>query len=112
MVVSGPEVRDAFMPRALPATCFGPADRVSGGYVVYRDGKLKVNFNVQTADLTAEEIVYVKGNMVEWAPPYVLQDPPADESWDAAKVDLKPRKQKFNGQNLLLRLFLPRCNLK
>ena len=36
MVVLDPEPRDSFAPRSLPATIFGPSERVSGAYVVYQ----------------------------------------------------------------------------
>ena len=47
MVVLDPEPRDCFAPRSLPATIFGPSERVSGAYVVYQQGNLKDAMNVQ-----------------------------------------------------------------
>ena len=41
MVIVDPALRNAFLPRSLPATVFGPSDRVSGAYVVFQNGKLK-----------------------------------------------------------------------
>merc|ERR1712002_975622 len=36
MQVQDPPERNAFLPRSLPATIFGPADKVSGGYLAYQ----------------------------------------------------------------------------
>ena len=47
MVIVDPAPRNAFLPRSLPATVFGPSDRVSGAYVVFQNGKLKDAVNVQ-----------------------------------------------------------------
>ena len=94
MVVLDPEPRNSFVPRSLPATVFGPSERVSGAYVVYQDGKLRDAVNVQSTDLTPEEVVYVKGHLSEWTPPEAPQKPPASEEWDATQVDIGERVRR------------------
>ena len=52
MVVEDPPTQDAFMPRSMPATVFGPSATVPGGYLIYQRGKLRDVVNVQTAPRT------------------------------------------------------------
>ena len=47
MVVQDPPERNAFMPRSLPCTVFGPSDEVSGGYYIYQQGRVKQAVNVK-----------------------------------------------------------------
>ena len=104
MVVLDPEPRDCFAPRSLPATIFGPSERVSGAYVVYQQGKLKDAVNVQATDLTPQELVYVKAQLQNWDCPEAPQKPPSSDLWDASKVDISvPREQghQLRGDRLL-----------
>ena len=104
MVVLDPEPRDSFAPRSLPATIFGPSERVSGAYVVYQQGKLKDAVNVQATDLTPQELVYVKAQLQNWDCPEAPQKPPSSDLWDASKVDISvPGEQghQLRGDRLL-----------
>ena len=104
MVVLDPEPRDCFAPRSVPATIFGPSERVSGAYVVYQQGKLKDAVNVQATDLTPQELVYVKAQLQNWDCPEAPQKPPSSDLWDASKVDISvPGKQghQLRGDRLL-----------
>ena len=94
MVVLDPEPRDSFAPRSLPATIFGPSERVSGAYVVYQQGKLKDAVNVQATDLTPQELVYVKAQLQNWDCPEAPQKPPSSDLWDASKVDISAPRGK------------------
>ena len=64
MVVQDPPPRNAFAPRSLPATVFGPSDRVPGGMVIYQAGKLKEVRNFLVSDMLAEELTFVKTRLV------------------------------------------------
>ena len=86
MVVTDPVDRNAFKPRALPATVFGPSERVTGGYIVYKDGSLREVANVSTTDLSPEELVYVRGHIKEWDTPEAPMRPPSPETWDATVI--------------------------
>ena len=104
MVVLDPEPRDSFAPRSLPATIFGPSERVSGAYVVYQQGKLKDAVNVQATDLTPQELVYVKAQLQNWDCPEAPQKPPASDLWDASKVDISVSREQghqLRGDRLL-----------
>ena len=94
MVVLDPEPRDSFAPRSMPATIFGPSERVSGAYVVYQQGKLKDAVNVQATDLTPQELVYVKAQLKNWDCPEAPQKPPSSDLWDASKVDISAPRGK------------------
>ena len=60
MGVKDPVPRNAFVPRALPATAFGPSERVPGGMIVFQDGRLKEVVNLQPSELGAEEISFFR----------------------------------------------------
>ena len=47
MLVKDPPERNAFLPRSLPCTLFGPADEVSGGYYAYHYGVVRQATNVK-----------------------------------------------------------------
>ena len=87
MVVKGPPARNAFMPRSMPATILGASERVPGGLIVFQDGALKEQVNVQTTSLEPEEIVWVKAHLRDFDHPIAPMDPPAVEAWDPKDVD-------------------------
>ena len=84
MAVRDPPYRDAFSVRAHPATVFGPSELVPGGYVVYRDGKLRDLTNLSATTLNAHDLVWVKDNIDSWSEPVGFQDPMPAEAYDAA----------------------------
>lgn len=86
MVVIDLVPRNAFVPRATPATVFGPSLRVPGGYVVYHQGRLREVVNLQVSEMTAEEVAVVKATMGDHEPPFALARPPTSEDWDARKL--------------------------
>ena len=83
MVVKDPVPRSAFVPGALPGTVFGPSERVSGGMVVFQDGRLKEVVNLQISELNAEEITFVKARMDDWGIPVAPSKPPTSTDWHA-----------------------------
>ena len=104
MVVKDPVPRNAFVPRSLPATVFGPSERVPGGMVVYQDGRLKEVVSLQVSELNAEELVFVKGRMDDWGTPIAPCVPPASDDWDATRVSpnaADSSRMPFDGQQLL-----------
>ena len=46
MHVQDPPERNSFLPRSLPATIFGPAEKVPGGYYAFQRGVIKEAVNV------------------------------------------------------------------
>ena len=86
MLVNDPPDRNAFMPRSVPATIFGPGDRVSGGYYAYQRGCVREVQNVRWSKLAPEELAYVKGHIAEWTPPDAPCKAPATDTWNAAEV--------------------------
>ena len=100
--VTDPTPRNAFLPRALPATLFCPSHRVPGGYIVFQNGHLREIVNVQHADLEPEDILFVKAHMHEWQEPVRPCDPPARVSWDAKLMDKKATDiEKVNPNQLV-----------
>ena len=116
MVVRDPPDRNAFTPRSMPATVFGPAERVSGGYVVYQEGRLREVANITSTNLASEEIVYIKGHLHEWDSPAAPMQPPLPQTYDPALIgdpsqavqgmpdrddrDEGPRKEEKPAENL------------
>ena len=82
MLVSDPTPRNAFLPRSLPCTIFCPSSRVPQGYLLYQAGRVKEAANVVHADLTPDELAYVKMHVLDWAPPAGPLSPPAPGTWD------------------------------
>ena len=76
MVVQDPTPRNAFAPRSLPATVFGPSDRIPGGMVVYQAGKLKEVRNFFASDMLAEELTFVKAHIKDFDTPIAPCDLP------------------------------------
>ena len=94
MSVVDPKPRNAFVPRSLPGTVFGPSSRVPGGYHVYQDGYLKELVNLQASDLDAEDIAFVKGHLHEWDTPISPLVPPETDSWDPRAVPQPQRRRR------------------
>ena len=69
MLVKDPKPRNAFVPRAEPATVFGPSASVPTGYWTYQRGLVKCRTNLQTQGLKQEELTWVKINMSSWDTP-------------------------------------------
>ena len=92
MHVHDPPERNSFLPRSLPATIFGPAEKVPGGYYAFQRGVIKEAVNVKWAPLCAEELAYVKASVGNWAEPDAPCKPADDDTWNAAALtgDTKP----------------------
>ena len=103
MIAMDPPSRNAFMPRALPATVFGPAQGVPGGMIVIQDNKLKEVVNIQSSELDAKEIAYAKLHMREWGQPFAPTEPPTGTDWDASKAEEAQNKDpgELYGQDLM-----------
>ena len=63
MVVRDPAPRNAFVPRAMPATVMGASERVPNGIIVFQDGALREQVNVQATALEPEELTWVKAHL-------------------------------------------------
>ena len=86
MVNVDPQPRNAFLPRSLPATIFGPCDNVPPGYWVYQNGRMAAKVNVQTAGLSEEELIVVKAMWDDLETPLAPLPPPDASLFDAAAV--------------------------
>ena len=84
MIITDPPPRDAFNPRSLPASVFGPSEQVPGAYVCYIDGKLVDKINVKPINMEAHELEFVKAHLEEWTEPAGVLAPAEDSAWDAA----------------------------
>ena len=86
MCVRDPPPRNAFLPRSMPGTAFGPSTRVPGGLIIYKDGKLQEVTNFQPSALDAEQSRCVKLHLKEWDTPVAPAEPPTTEGWDARRA--------------------------
>ena len=103
MCVKDPAPRNAFLPRSMPGTAFGPSTRVPGGLVVFQDGKLQELTIFQPSALTTEELRFAKLHLKNWDTPVAPAAPPTTEDWDARRA---PQPQEddqavFSGNQLL-----------
>ena len=86
MLVRDPVPRNAFLPRAEPATIFGPSSSVPGGFWCYQHGEIKCKTNLAVQGLTEEDIRWVKCNMDNWSPPDCPLPVPEPQKYDAASL--------------------------
>ena len=86
MIVRDPAPRNAFLPRAEPATIFGPSSSVGGGFWVYQHGVVKVKTNIAVQGPEEEDLTWVKTNMKNWDPPDCPLPLPEPEKYDAASL--------------------------
>ena len=47
-----PPPQNAFMPRGLPGTIFGPAENIPDGYWIYQGGKTMARVNIKLSGAT------------------------------------------------------------
>ena len=83
MVTVDPTPRNAFLPRSLPATLFGPCDDVPHGYWVYQGGRVMAKANVQSAGLSEDELAVVKATWEDLETPLAPLPPPDAALYDA-----------------------------
>ena len=69
MVVKDPPPRSAFMPRAEPATIFGPCEFISGASWTYQHGLVKASTNIQPQGMSDDDITWIKTNLSSWDTP-------------------------------------------
>ena len=86
MVNIDPVPRDAFMPRSLPATVFGPSEGVPGGCWVYQAGRIVAKCNVKVQGLTEAELTVVRATWSEYEPPIAPLPAPDSHLYDATDV--------------------------
>ena len=86
MLVKDPPERNAFLPRSLPCTLFGPADEVSGGYYAYHYGVVRQATNVKWSPLKLEELSYIKAHIGNWGVPEAPCQPLPSSSWNAGEI--------------------------
>ena len=89
MCVRDPTPRNAFLPRSLPGTAFGPSTRVPGGLVIYHDNRLKEVVNFQPSAVEAEDLRFIKMNIKNWETPVAPAAPPPTADWDACRAPLQ-----------------------
>lgn len=94
MVVQDPKSKNAFVPRSLPATVFGPSQSVPGGYIVFQAGRLKEVVNLVASDLGPEELTNVKAHFENWEDPHGSTILPSAATWDATVVE-EPRPEQL-----------------
>ena len=86
MLVKDPKPKNAFVPRAEPATVFGPSASVPTGYWTYQRGLVKCRTNLQTQGLNQEELTWVKINMSNWDTPDAPMPLPEPALYDARSI--------------------------
>ena len=86
MVVKSPAPRNAFMPRAEPATMFGPCDHISGASWTYQHGQLKARTNMQPQGMSDDDLHWVKVNVSAWDPPDAPLPVPTAQLYDATTL--------------------------
>ena len=86
MVVKDPPPRNAFMPRAEPATIFGPCDHVSGAMWTYQHGQTKARTNIQPQGLDESDLSWIKANESNWYAPDAPLPAPAIQLYDASTL--------------------------
>ena len=64
-----PPSRNAFMPRAEPATILGPCEHITGASWTFQHGKVKARTNIQPQGMTDDDIAWVKVHLSDWDPP-------------------------------------------
>ena len=103
MCVKDPAPRNAFLPRSMPGTAFGPSTRVPGGVVIFQDGKLKEITNFQPSALAAEELRFIELHLKDWDTPVAPAAPPTSEGWDARRAPQPQEEQQsvVSGNQLL-----------
>ena len=69
MIVKDPAPRNAFAPRAEPATIFGPSASIASGFWTYQKGKTAVKANIQPRGLEDTDINFIKAHLHEWDAP-------------------------------------------
>ena len=86
MLVKDPPPRNKFVPRAEPATIFGPCNSVSNGMWTYQKGVVRVKTNLAIQGMTQHDLAWVKINMSNWDPPDCPLPLPEAELYDAASL--------------------------
>lgn len=88
MVIRDPKSSSAFLPKAEPATIFGPASEMSQGYWAFQKNAIKCRAHFAEAGLNSEELVWVKTNIENWDPPNAPMPLPENHFYDAGSVVL------------------------
>jgi hypothetical protein len=86
IVVKEPPPRDAFMPRAEPATIFGPCEFVSGASWTYQHGVVKARTNIQPQGMSEDDLNWVKVHMSSWDTPDTPMPLPLVQLYDATSL--------------------------
>ena len=86
MLVKDPKPKNAFVPRAEPATVFGPSSSIPTGYWTYQRGWVKCRTNLQPQGLSQEELTWVKINMSNWDTPDAPTPLPEPALYDAGSI--------------------------
>ena len=87
MVNITPAPRNAFLPRAMPATMFGPCEHIPDGMWVHQGGKVVAKVNVHVAGLTKYELNVVRATWDDNETPVAFLPPPDNALFDATAVD-------------------------
>ena len=88
MVVKTPAPKNAFVPRAEPATLFGPCDHISGASWTYQHGQVKARTNLQPQGMSDQDLNWVKVNISGWDPPDAPLPVPTIQLYDASTLSV------------------------
>ena len=86
MLVRDPQPRNAFAPRAGPATIFGPRSSVSGGMWTYQRGAVKCRTNLAVKGMSQQDLSWVKIHMVNRDPPDAPLPLPEPQLYDSCSL--------------------------
>ena len=74
------------MPRAEPATIFGPCESVSASSWIYQHGRTKAKTNIQPQGMNDDDLNWIKVNMSNWDAPDTPLPLPASQLYDATTL--------------------------
>ena len=86
MLVLDPRPRNAFTPRAKPATVFSPCSSVTGGFWTVQEGKLRCRTNLVFQGMEQNDLAWVKINIDNWDAPDAPMPLPPVEHYDAGAI--------------------------
>ena len=83
-----PATRNAFMPRSLPGTCFGPCSNIPGAYLIYQGGRILPKVDIQVSGMINEDITAVWATFRDAEPPIAPVPPLGPALYDAAVANV------------------------
>jgi hypothetical protein len=86
IIMREPAHRNAFMPRAEPATISGPCENISASSWIYQHGRTRAKTNIQPQGMNDDDLNWIKVNMSNWDAPDAPLSLPPPELYDAAAL--------------------------